>query len=390
MTGWTRRIESARPMDSLVCPYCVRPIDPNALRYRCPVQGDRPCLEEFAGDGRTAGAECPNGHGLSYLAMCPRAGCKNTLPARYLEAPSRFIGLVGPTNSGKSTYLAVLVRELKRHVGDGLDITLVSADEWTGDRYGDRYEPLITKRRLVNPTQSAERDPGTARPLIYVITVRQARSRVRPGGGRARSINLVFFDSAGEDVGTFDRMQRYMRYLRYAAGVVFFVDPLTLPGAAADLAHVTAAEGWQREALAERVITNTTNQLRIAHGVRGDRKKVPVPAAVAVSKVDELQPFLIDTSPLVRGPARHDGLDITDRALVHEYVRGLLHRWKLPLDREFDNNYDDYGLFGFSALGAPVEDNAVAAGGLRPYRVLDPMFWFLSEFGLIPQVRGEP
>jgi hypothetical protein len=185
-------------------------------------------------------------------------------------------------------------------------------------------------------------------------------------------------------------MQRYMRYLPYAAGVVFFIDPMTLPGAAADLAQVSAAEAWHHEALAERVITNTTDQLRIAHGVQGDRKKVPVPAAVAVSKVDELRPSLIDSSPLVRGPARHDGLDVTDRAAVHEYVRGLLHRWNWPLDKYLDNNYDDFGLFGFSALGAPVEDNAVAAGGLRSYRVLDPMFWFLSEFGLIPQVRGEP
>ena len=74
---------------------------------------------------------------------------------------------------------------------------------------------------MVNPTQSAERDPGTARPLIYVLTVRQTRPRLRGGGSRARSINLVFFDSAGEDVGLFDRMQRYMRYLPYAAGIVF-------------------------------------------------------------------------------------------------------------------------------------------------------------------------
>ena len=125
MTGWTHLKDAAGPMDSLVCPYCVRPIDPAALRYRCPVQGDNPCLEEFAGDGRTAGAECPNGHGLTYLAMCPHTKCRNKLPARYLEAPRRFIGLVGLTNSGKTTYLAVLVRELKRHAGEGLDITLI-------------------------------------------------------------------------------------------------------------------------------------------------------------------------------------------------------------------------------------------------------------------------
>lgn len=387
MSGWANLIDAARPMDSLVCPYCVRPIDPNALRYKCPAQGAKPCLEEFAGDGRTAGAECPNGHGLSYLAMCPYSDCPNTLPARYLEAPTRFIGLVGPTNSGKSTYLAVLVRELKRYAGDALDFTLIPGDEWTGDRYGERYEPLITKRRLVNPTQSAERDPGTARPLIYVLTVRQTRPRIR-GGSRARSVNLVFFDSAGEDVARFTRMQRYMPYLRYAAGVIFLIDPLTLPDAAPDLAYAKGVEAWNHEALTERVITNTTDQLRKAHGVQGDRKKVPVPAAVAVSKLDELRHSLIDNSPLVRGPARHDGLDPIDRAAVHEYVRGLLHRWNWPHDKYLDNNYDSYGLFGFSALGAPVQDNAIAAGGLRPYRVLDPMFWFLSEFGLISQIRG--
>lgn len=390
MTEWTRLIAAARPIDSLICPYCVQPIDPGTLRYRCPVQGDKPCLEEFAGDGRMAGAECPNGHGLSYLAMCPHDGCRNTLPARYLDTPSRFIGLVGPTNSGKSTYLAVLVRELKRHVGEGFDITLVPADEWTGDRYIERYQPLITKRRLVNPTQSPERDPGTARPLIYLLTVTQTRSRFRGDRHRARSVNLVFFDSAGEDATKFDRMARYMRYLQRAAGVVFFIDPGTLPGAAADLIQGAEVEAPRLQELAQRVITNTTNQLRIAHHVRGDDEKVPVPAAVAVSKVDEIRPSLIGNSPLTRGPGRHDGLDVTDRAAVHEYVRGLLHHWDWPIDKYVGTNYHTYGLFGFSALGAPPDDNAVAPGGLRPYRVLDPVLWFLSESRLLPQAKGEP
>ena len=48
-------------------------------------------------------------------------------------------------------------------------------------------------------------------------------------------------------------------------------------------------------------------------------------------------------------------------------------------------NYKDFRYFGVSALGAePDYENAtVAAGGVRPHRVEDPVLWLLSKAGTV-------
>jgi hypothetical protein len=35
----------------------------------------------------------------------------------------------------------------------------------------------------------------------------------------------------------------------------------------------------------------------------------------------------------------------------------------------------------------PTADNEVAASGIQPYRVADPVLWLLSEFGAVARTR---
>ena len=72
--------------------------------------------------------------------------------------------------------------------------------------------------------------------------------------------------------------------------------------------------------------------------------------------------------------------DEGDGMAVHEHMLALLQEWNAEdIDRHMQQNYASYRYFGVSALGAAEPDygqgRQVAAGGVRPHRVEDPVLW---------------
>src|SRR5262249_28678272 len=123
-----------------------------------------------------------------------------------------------------------LVHELMNRVGQELGAALNACDDRTSRRYRDDYERLLYQDRSAPPTtQSAAADLRA--PLVYRLTVRRRRWLLRRGA----SLTLVLFDPAGEDLTSEGSTDRHLRYLGVADAIVFLVDPLELPGAAADL-----------------------------------------------------------------------------------------------------------------------------------------------------------
>ena len=373
----------------ITCPICCLSIVRDGLLYRCPVgispgSPENPCPRTFnAQRGRRVPA-CPNCGRTAQEEICPK--CETTLPARYSETQSRFIVLVGPTGSGKSTYISVLANELKNDVGEGLDVSFVAADDDTNRRYEERISRLYKEHSMVPGTQSARHETKDARPFTFLFS-RTRRGPVATMIRRRRSdTSLVFLDSAGEDVNSAEQEARYLsKYFEHAAGIIFFVDPLQVQGARADLINVPPAVPG-KPVSAERLLINTTNLL---HRARQDKGGVAsaIPIAVVVSKIDELGSARLDKSVLGRRPAMADGIDLADRLDVHEFVRAMLTEWNVRLDQYLDQNYKAFNFFGLSALGAPPLNRAVDSGGVRPHRVVDPLLWLLYQFKLIPVAR---
>ncbi|TQM68492.1 50S ribosome-binding GTPase [Actinomadura hallensis] len=407
-----QRLPWPRPGKGVTCPYCFASVAPQRILFRCRGQSGRrrgcaPVLDEklAAYTGSTAGASLPPvfappgrlAGGRAGRADCPDCGlptgnracpeCHNPLPSAYCDSPGRIVALVGAKNAGKSTYIAVLLHELMNRVGTELDASLVACDDRTIERYKrDFARPLLEERRLLPTTASAA--TGPREPLVYLLT-RTRRGRFsRP---RNDSLALVLFDTAGEDLRSREVTDLHLRYLEAADAIIFLVDPLELPGARAGVRDGVAGAPppHPRDPDGEplNVIARVTEALRRRYGARPG-EPLPVPVAVALTKIDVLRPALLRQSALHRSRSGQGVLDLDDRDAVHEQVRALLHEWQAgQLDTYLGQNYAEHALFGLSALGAAPEGERVGAGGVRPHRAEDPLLWLLYRFGMLDGVR---
>ncbi|MFI6522882.1 hypothetical protein ACIBF1_45520 [Spirillospora sp. NPDC050679] len=399
----------------ITCPYCFAELAAARVPFRCRGRAGRrsgcaPVLDRELADytGSTAGASLPpvfdaparRGRGGG-RAVCPDCGqatgnrvcpeCHNPLPSAYCDSPGRIVALVGAKNAGKSTYIAVLLHELMNRVGTELDTSLVACDDRTIERYKrDFARPLLEERRLLPTTASAATAPRE--PLVYLLT---RSRRTRFARERTDSLALVLFDTAGEDLRSREVRDLHLRYLEAADAIIFLVDPLELPGADAAVAAAGGGAGGDRapgddpDSEPINIIARVTEALRQRHGTRpGER--LPVPVAVALTKIDVLRPALLRQSALHRSRSGSGVLDLDDREAVHEQVRSLLHEWQAgQLDTYLGQQYADYALFGLSALGGTPEGGRVGAGGVRPYRAEDPLLWLLHRFGMLDGSRGK-
>ncbi|MDL4819462.1 TRAFAC clade GTPase domain-containing protein [Actinomadura opuntiae] len=393
------------PRQGVTCPYCFASVAPQRILFRCRGQAGRrqgcaPVLDEAlaAYTGSTAGASLPPvfaAPGRKGRADCPTCGvptgnracpeCHNPLPSAYCDSPGRIVALVGAKNAGKSTYIAVLLHELMNRVGTELDASLVACDDRTIERYKrDFARPLLEERRLLPTTASAA--TGPREPLVYLLT---RTRRTRFARARNDSLALVLFDTAGEDLRSREATDLHLRYLEAADAIIFLVDPLELPGARGGVSDSVPEPrpGDDPDSEPLNIIARVTDALRQRHGTRPG-EPLPVPVAVALTKIDALRPDLLRQSALRRSRSGTGVLDLDDRDAVNEQVRALLHEWQAgQLDTYLGQQYAEHALFGLSALGGVPEDGRVGAGGVRPHRAEDPLLWLLYRFGMLDGVR---
>lgn len=359
-------------MSAIYCPYCLRPTDVRMVLYRC-LKDQPDCAKPFPADRQNPRAICPGCKLPARRRVCPNPRCLHDLPAGYCSPnPNRIIPVFGALNSGKSTYLAVLLHELHSRVARELNATLTHRDDQTRSQYVNLMaRPLFEDGQVLPATTAGEGLTRTA-PLIYRLSFRDKG---------AQPVDLVFFDAAGEDMAEDHLRDLYGPYLDAADAVVFLVDPAEFAGARGDLAPNELTQDTTGASAGEYAVVRLTQLL---HEIKRIRKgKAHVPACLVLSKIDALPAALAQNTAINSLPRHAGALDATDRAAVHDEVYALLDRWRSNLATEMETQYERFGLFAISALGAPPRGDRVDQAGVRPHRVTDPLIWLLAEFNLI-------
>lgn len=316
---------------------------------------------------------CPECHlDLSHAMACGQSG--------------GTIAVVGVRGSGKSNYLAVLLRHLERSSGDrplftfrDLETFSLRRMKFVGSRevYRDRYGKLFSESVAATaPAQnrSAAQDADLRVPLLYQLGFDQSdglpefMKRWVP----QRTMDLVLFDAAGEDLVDPDTLDRFARYVLNAAGIIFLIDPFQFPGVREQLPPAIRQRfpevGAGPHDLVSRVIDlfQKRNLARNGH-------RIPVPVAVAFSKsdlFDQVKGILPGHSRVFQDSRHAGGFDLADCRHLDAELRQHVKAWggKSLLDL-VDASFSASSLFAFSALGAtPDEQLRLSAGGRGPAR----------------------
>ncbi|MER6346964.1 hypothetical protein ACWC10_33310 [Streptomyces sp. NPDC001595] len=392
----------------LTCPYCYESFAPREIRFRChsrlsptgkkcetrrdQVLDDRmgprrshDLGPDFAADGRRPTAVCPDCDGETTYRICPV--CHSALPTQFGRADSRLIAMVGARASGKTVYMTVLLHEMRHRVGEAFGAHLMGLDDATMRRYSSDYENhLYGDNRMFPGTQTASTNLNRVDPLVFGFGLRR-RGLL---GERPQHTVLSFFDTAGEDFNSREGVELNTRYLTGADGIVLLLDPLQMPGARDNALPGTPLPGTEGLDAPINILSRVTSLLLAPRSGRA-AQKIDTPIAVVFSKMDAFWHLLESGSPLRAHATPRGRFDVGDSLSVHEEVRRLLKDWDgVPIDHLLDNHYSRYRYFGVSALGRnPTPDARVAATGIQPYRVADPLLWLLSEFGSVPKAgRG--
>jgi hypothetical protein len=393
---------------SIACPYCYETFPVRQIMFRCnarPSRDGKQCDQRqdevlarrrgirrdlgpvFKPDGwakgRTNAAACPACGSSTNYRICP--ACHSLLPAQFGMINSRMIGMAGARDAGKTVLMTVLLHELRNRIGAQYDAAIMGADDETLKRFTDRYEDeLYVRNRMVPGTQPAAQNENRVDPLVF----RFSATPDRLGGSKPEQTLMSFFDTAGEDFLTQESTDINTRYLACADGIMLIVDPLQMAGARELAAPGTPLPGtgpaYESPAT---ILTRVTNLL--LQQTKGGKSQINKPVAVVFTKIDTLWHTFGEGSPLRTTPPQGSRFDTADSLDVHEEIRHLLRSWEgTQIDQILRMHYTRHRFFGVSALGRPpTPDKEVAASGIQPYRVADPLLWLLSCFGAVPKTK---
>jgi GTPase SAR1 family protein len=316
-------------------------------------------------------ATCPTCNRRTSKRICPT--CHFELMYDAGSSKEEIIAVIGGRSTGKSSYIAVLIQRLKNEVGADFNAAVMAIGDGTRNRYeNDFYKPIFKDNTLIQATKSGGVDSRTKTPMVFRITI--------DNQGRRKAVNLVLFDTAGEDMRSLDLMSAEARYILHSDAIIFLLDPLQIEAVRQQLSQSDIPPLIPDAApipIVERLYELHEKQF----GMRPE-DKITKPIAFTLAKIDVLFP-IIDPSSVLHYTSNHKGyLNLSDIQSVHTEISTYLQSW---LGLNFNNlvktHFQKYKYFGISSFGKSPTNGEI--NGISPLRTEDPLLWILQELSLI-------
>ena len=389
-------------MSKFLCPYHFEEVDTRDICFRCINPDPSKCEREVDKElseywrmhverkmprvikpevpfykSRVSRAKCPECGMVSPKMICPV--CHNELPHTVGEVKDYMFALIGAKQAGKSVYIATLINALAQQIGQRLNASLMALNEETIARYRDEfYRPIFQNKEVVKATLSAATSDGLKHPLLYRFGIEEKGIF---GNRNNKVATFAFFDTAGEDLNSIEIMRREIKYTSNAQGIIFLLDPLQISAVRDQLPHDTVLPHVHTEPA--EIVTRVINLIREDRQMP-EKDLIDIPVALAFSKIDAILPIIRPDSRLNSASVHSDSFDIKDFELIHSEMRSHLESWIGP---EFDtivrHNFQTYGYFGLSALGAAPTGDGRLTEVVSPRRIEDPFLWLLWKKKLI-------
>ena len=370
-----KKVDFKKIPKTALCPFCFEefPIDDIMFKSETggePVAGGRTFIERMRNKPIIPPENMKNGHTQK---VCPM--CKEELHSSAGVQEDLVIGMIGAKYSGKSHYVASLVHRLEGRGATDMYLSLLPLGDHTIRRYRDEFHDPLFRDRL-ELAATVDVPP----PLVYDLSF-DCRLWQED---RGRSVTLALYDTAGEHFDNQDLVRQMVKYLRVASGIIFLVDPLQSEGIKQFLpAHIqNSAQDANADPLA--IIARVVQELK-NNKVIGGNQPFNKPIAMVMTKCDVLQQCgLIPENRLWTMDQRHIGKFRPD---IHADMSGmigeLLKRTNLPAYQAVSRHFARHAFFGVSSTGCAPNSRG-RFPFIAPWRVVDPLFWLLSELGVVP------
>ena len=365
----------------VICPVCFEEFPVEQMEFSSHEGGDMPAAAKYtvwdklahlvlarrwkirvpvdADGNRMMRKFCPEGHELP-----PNADLQETL----------IIGLIGAVASGKATYPAALVDRLNGEAGADIEALLVTVTDDTSQRYKKGfYDPLFTMKKTLPKTM------GTPPPLIYDFKILGTPR----GEENERSVNLALYYTEGEYLYRVEAMQRSVRYLLRASGIMLLVDPLGIPEVSGALGKNPGR--WHLGPTPNETIANVLRTLELA-GVVEQNGPLCVPLAVVFTKCDVLRDagIIKEDQFWSTGERRHVGcFDMELHNETSNIMGECMRQWDGATYQTIRQRFPKHAFFGVSSTGCSP-DTTGRYPFISPWRVEEPLLWILAELGVVP------
>lgn len=311
--------------------------------------------------------------------QCPH--CGGVLPHHLDDLDNEFVGIVGGSFSGKSHYIASLVRQIEQE--RALDafgcVDFYPLVPKLSQDYVQRYYAPLYQRKEVIP--EAQPVAGSAEPLVYGLVFQ--RRKVSP---RVKQINLILLDVAGDDLlDPQTKNEQLMRYIAGASGLVFLVDPFTIPALAEWIPmHLRRGEVGLESF---RVLDAIAYVWQHYRGTRAGQA-LPLPAAITLTKSDLLRYLVGNTgtrAAFLGRPNYAGGYQALQLPQVNEEVKEVLQRYDGGGVLAKGALFRQTGYFAVSATGCAPDygQNPPKFRFVQPTRCVDPLIWLLIQLKVI-------
>ena len=221
-------------------------------------------------------------------------------------------------------------------------------------------------------------------PLFYAI--------LTEGAG----YTLVFYDVAGEDCTDEKEMNRYGAFIKNADGVIMILDP-------EQFMQISRSDDKN---VRPKTVLEAMYKAFLGQGKTGVKSEIPL--ALALSKSDRLEktnlfPSNSNIFKDIDYSKGNFGFDLVQYRNLAGEVRRFLDgnsQGKAVLNVA-DRVFSRTGFFAFSALNCDVIEEKKIINGQSipvskpaahpiPRRIEEPLYWMLSEFGILQKIEPQP
>lgn len=298
---------------------------------------------------------CGKTKGSNIIYKCP--SCNNELFRDIIELKNKTISIVGGRGSGKTTYITLLIDELKKNIklGDGRTFRLYSNDSREADIISKLQDRIKIAKKMPDATEPRElkSDDSTAGiPLTYFYKANDY------------TIALSFYDSAGEDLQNFDAFQREYGYISNSSGIIFIMDVFS---------------GISNLRNSEYVLNNLIKLIKLDKGI-SINSKISTPISITLNKFD-LYRDLEDRN--IKWNGNNDESIMEQINNTHQTILNHFRQTDIEnlgnLLQICEENFSTYRIIPVSSLGFDPLTSVKAPEEIKPFDIEYPYIYLLKN-----------